>query len=161
MLAIFLSLFSCLARYSVFSIWLSLFNYGVIPVHGHAVFALASGRLMRSVSTFPLTQQLYPLHNQLKRKRGKMCGSFLEAGIGWAEKPRLFVKDYNGKDLVNLGLALRISCRHHWRDDLWQVYAEYPFDKTVVLFEDPSQEACRIHLALMEALLRERGSFLY
>ena len=73
----------------------------------------------------------------------------------------MFVKDVSGAEIVNLSLTLRIGIRHHWRDDLWQVYAEYAFDKHVILFESESQEPARERLARIEALLRERSAFLY
>ncbi len=73
----------------------------------------------------------------------------------------MFVKDVGGKEIVNLSLVLRIGLRHHWRDDLWQVYAEYAFDKHVILFESESPEPARAHLARVETLLRERNAFLY
>ncbi len=73
----------------------------------------------------------------------------------------MFVKDAAGKEIVNLALAMRMGCRHHHRDDLWQVYAEFGFDRHVVLFENESREKSEAHLARIEALLRERDGFLY
>jgi hypothetical protein len=72
-----------------------------------------------------------------------------------------FVRDAAGHDLVNLAQAMRISLRHHWRDDLWQVYAEFTHDKAVVLFEDADQATCRERLHEIERLLRDRNAFLY
>jgi len=73
----------------------------------------------------------------------------------------MFVKDVAGREIVNLSLAFRIGLRHHWRDDLWQVYAEYGFEKHVILFESEAREEGEAHLALIERLLRDRDSFLY
>ena len=73
----------------------------------------------------------------------------------------MFAKDVAGKEIVNLSLAIRIGLRHHWRDDLWQVYAEYGFDKHVILFESAERDEGEAHLSRIEILLRERDAFLY